>query len=172
MSAPFRVRGMVRTLLALLSLFAASAAWAQEPPPAPDRPLPDARQEARAQALFDDIRCVVCQHEAIADSPAGIAADMRQLVREQIAAGRSDAQIRDDLVRRYGDFVLFSPPVRLGTWLLWFGPFVVLLAVAAALLAFARRRRPETAPLSAEEEARLAEILADRRDPDAKPSDD
>lgn len=172
MSAPSRVRGMVRTLLALLSLFAASAAWAQEPPPAPDRPLPDARQEARAQALFDDIRCVVCQHEAIADSPAGIAADMRQLVREQIAAGRSDAQIREDLVRRYGDFVLFSPPVRIGTWLLWFGPLVVLLAVAAALFAFARRRRPEIAPLSADEEARLAEILADRRDPDAKPSDD
>ncbi len=169
MISPFA--GMRGALVALLCLLAASAA-AQEPPPAPDRPLADARQEARAQALFDDIRCVVCQHEAIADSPAGIASDMRQLVREQIVAGRSDAQIRDDLVRRYGDFVLFSPPVRAGTWLLWFGPFVVLLAVATALLVFARRRRPETAPLSAEEEARLAEILAARRDPDANPSDD
>lgn len=157
---------------ALLIAVAALGLVAAEPAPRPDRPLPDAAQEARARALFEDIRCVVCQHEAIADSPAGIAADMRALVREQIAAGRSDEQVRDDLVRRYGDFVLFSPPVRLGTWLLWFGPFVVLLAVAAALLAFARRRRPETAPLSAEEEARLAEILADRRDPDAKPSDD
>lgn len=163
---------LARALVALLCLVAASTAAAQEPPPAPDRPLADARQEARAQALFDDIRCVVCQHEAIADSPAGIAADMRQLVREEIAAGRSDAEIREGLVRRYGDFVLFSPPVRAGTWLLWFGPFVALVAVAAALLALARRRRPETAPLSAEEEARLAEILADRRDPDAKPSDD
>ncbi len=169
MISPFA--GMRGALVALLCLLAASAA-AQEPPPAPDRPLADARQEARAQALFDDIRCVVCQHEAIADSPAGIASDMRQLVREQIVAGRSDAQIRDDLVRRYGDFVLFSPPVRAGTWLLWFGPFVLLLAVATALLVFARRRRPETAPLSAEEEARLAEILAARRDPDANPSDD
>ena len=159
----------------LLIAVAAIGLTAAEPVPPPDRPLPDAAQEARAQRLFDDIRCVVCQHEAIADSPAGIASDMRRLVREEIAAGRSDAAIRDDLVRRYGDFVLFKPPVRIGTWLLWFGPFVVLLAVGAALLAFARRRRPDTAPLSAEEERRLADILAGdelRRDPDAKPSDD
>ena len=160
---------------ALLIAVAAIGLVAAEPVPPPDRPLPDPSQEARAQRLFDDIRCVVCQHEAIADSPAGIASDMRRLVREEIAVGRSDAAIRDDLVRRYGDFVLFKPPVRLGTWLLWFGPFAVLLAVGAALLAFARRRRPDTAPLSAEEERRLADILAGdelRRDPDAKPSDD
>lgn len=160
---------------ALLIALAAVGLMAAEPPPAPDRPLPDAAQEARAKALFDDIRCVVCQHEAIADSPAGIAADMRQLVREEIAAGRTDAEVREDLVRRYGDFVLFKPPVRAGTWLLWFGPLAVLLAVGAGLLALARRRRDETPALSAEEEARLADILAseaDRRDPDAKASDD
>jgi cytochrome c-type biogenesis protein CcmH len=160
---------------ALLIAVAAVGLMAAEPPPAPDRPLPDATQEARAQRLFDDIRCVVCQHEAIADSPAGIASDMRGLVREQIAAGRTDKAIREDLVRRYGDFVLFKPPVRLGTWLLWFGPLAALLAVAAALLIFARRRKAEVAPLSPEEEARLADILAGervRRDPDAKPSDD
>ncbi|HZV83694.1 MAG TPA: cytochrome c-type biogenesis protein, partial [Brevundimonas sp.] len=145
------------------------------PPPLPDQPLPEAAQEARAQALFDDIRCVVCQHEAIADSPAGIAADMRRLVREEISAGRTDGQIREDLVRRYGDFVLFKPPVRLGTWLLWFGPLLALLAVVAVLLRRARRRAPDTLPLSPEEEARLADILAVgevRRDPDAKASDD
>lgn len=160
---------------ALLIALAAVGLMAAEPPPAPDRPLPDAAQEARAQRLFDDIRCVVCQHEAIADSPAGIASDMRGLVREQIAAGRTDKAIREDLVRRYGDFVLFKPPVRLGTWLLWFGPLAALLAVAAALLVFARRRKTEFAPLSPDEEARLADILARgrvRRDPDAKPSDD
>lgn len=167
---------MKRALLiaiAALGLIAAPAA-AQEPPPAPDRPLPDAAQEARAQALFDDIRCVVCQHEAIADSPAGIAADMRGLVREQIAAGRSDAEIKQDLVRRYGDFVLFQPPVRVGTWLLWFGPFALMMAVAAVLLLRTRRRRIEPAALSPDEEARLAKIMAnsgDRRDPDAKSSD-
>ena len=160
---------------ALLIALAAVGLMAAEPPPAPDRPLPNAAQEARAQRLFDDIRCVVCQHEAIADSPAGIAADMRGLVRDQIASGRTDEAIREDLVRRYGDFVLFKPPVRIGTWLLWFGPLAVLLAVGAAFIAFARRKKTETAPLSPDEEARLADILAGqqlRRDPDAKPSDD
>lgn len=167
---------MKRTLViavAALALIAAPLA-AQEPPPTPDRPLPDAAQEARAQALFDDIRCVVCQHEAIADSPAGIAADMRRLVREEIAAGRSDEQIRTDLVGRYGDFVLFTPPLRGATWLLWFGPFAALLAAGAGLWLVSRRRPAVTEPLTAAEEADLARLLADqgvRPDPDAKPSD-
>jgi cytochrome c-type biogenesis protein CcmH len=163
---------------ALLTAFAlvliATPVAAQEPPPKPDRPLADAAQEARAQALFNDIRCVVCQHEAIADSPAGIAADMRSLVREEIAAGRSDQQVRDDLVRRYGDFVLFTPPLRGGTWLLWFGPLAIVLAVGVGLLFMARRRPVETPALTAAEEADLARILADqavRPDTDAKPSD-
>ncbi len=168
------MKRIVLITVAALGLIAAPAA-AQEPPPAPDRPLPDAVQEARAQALFDDIRCVVCQHEAIADSPAVIAADMRQLVREQIAAGRTDAEIEQDLVRRYGDFVLFQPPVRLTTWLLWFGPAGLLAGVLVLLLLRSRRRPVETAPLTADEEARLADIVAEgdpRPDPDAKPSDD
>ena len=168
------MRRVLLIAVAVLGLIAAPA-LAQEPPPAPDRPLPNAAQEARAQALFDDIRCVVCQHEAIADSPAVIAADMRQLVREQVAAGRTDAQIEQDLVRRYGDFVLFQPPVRLATWLLWFGPVGLMAAVLGLLLLRSRGRRAETAPLTAEEEARLADIVAEgelRPDPDAKPSDD
>jgi cytochrome c-type biogenesis protein CcmH len=159
----------------LLIAAAALGLAAAEPAPPPDRPLPDAAQEARAKALFADIRCVVCQHEAIADSPAGIASDMRRLVREEVAAGRTDAQIRGDLVRRYGDFVLFKPPVRAGTWLLWFGPLAALLVVGGGLLLLAARRRVETPPLSAQEEARLADILSNegiRPDPDAKPSDD
>jgi len=161
-----------RTLLIAAASFGLIAA---EPLPAPDRPLPDAAQEARAQALFDDIRCVVCQHEAIADSPATIASDLRGLVRDEIRAGLSDAEIKAGLVRRYGDFVLFTPPMRAGTWLLWFGPLAILLAVGGGLLAMTLRRRVETVALSAEEEARLADILAAqevRRDPDAKPSDD
>lgn len=168
------MRQMLLIAVASLGLIAGPAAT-QEPPPAPDRPLPDAAQEARAQALFDDIRCVVCQHEAIADSPAVIAADMRQLVREQVAAGRTDAEIQQDLVRRYGDFVLFQPPVRFGTWLLWFGPVGLMAAVLALLLLRTRGRRIEAAPLTVEEEARLADIVAGsdlRPDPDAKRSDD
>jgi cytochrome c-type biogenesis protein CcmH len=160
----------VRALVAVLSagVLVAGAALA-EPAAAPDRPLPDAVQEARAKALFRDIRCVVCQHESIADSPAGIAADMRQLVREEVAAGKTDQAVRQDLVRRYGDYVLFTPPVRQGTWLLWFGPFALVL-IAGLVLALRSRRRVETPALSAEEEARLAELVAEdrlRRDADA-----
>ena len=143
---------------------------AAEPPAAPDRPLPDATQEARAQALFKDVRCVVCQHEAIADSPAGVAGDMRRLIREEIAAGASDQAVRDDLVRRFGDDVLFTPPVRAGTWLLWFGPFALLLLAAAVLALRARRRPVEAVALTPEEERRLDEVLRNeklRRDPDA-----
>ena len=143
---------------------------AAEPPAAPDRPLADATQEARAQALFKDVRCVVCQHEAIADSPAGVAGDMRRLIREEIAAGASDQAVRDDLVRRFGDYVLFTPPVRAGTWLLWFGPFALVLLAVAVLALRARRRPVETAPLTPEEERRLDEVLRNeklRRDPDA-----
>lgn len=132
-----------------------------EPPPAPDRPLPDAGQEARARALFTDIRCVVCQHESIADSPAGIAADMRRLVREEIAAGKSDEAVRADLVRRYGDYVLFQPPVRAGTWLLWFGPFALVLGAGAVFVWRSRRKRAEAPPLTPEEEQALAQLTAE-----------
>lgn len=143
---------------------------AAEPPAAPDRPLTDATQEARAQALFKDVRCVVCQHEAIADSPAGVAGDMRRLIREEIAAGASDQAVRDDLVRRFGDYVLFTPPVRAGTWLLWFGPFALVLLAVVVLMLRARRRPAEAAPLMPEEEDRLDEVLRNeklRRDLDA-----
>jgi cytochrome c-type biogenesis protein CcmH len=160
---------------ALLIALAAVGLMAAEPTPAPDRPLADAAQEARARALFEGVRCVVCQHESIGDSPAGVAADMRRLVRDEIAAGKTDQQVKADLVRRYGDFVLFRPPLRGGTWLLWFGPFALLAAAGAALLLMRRRNPMETPPLSEEEERRLDDILAGgavRRDPDAKPSND
>lgn len=116
------------------------------------------------------MRCVVCQHEAIADSPAGVAGDMRRLIREEIAAGASDQAVRDDLVRRFGDYVLFTPPVRAGTWLLWFGPFALVLLAVAVLALRVRRRPTEAVPLTPEEERRLDEVLRNeklRRDPDA-----
>lgn len=143
---------------------------AAEPASAPDRPLPDAAQEARAQALFKDVRCVVCQHESIADSPAGIAGDMRRRIREEIASGDSDAAVRADLVKLYGDYILFTPPVREGTWLLWFGPLLLVVLGGLTLIAFGRRRREESAPLSPDEERRLADLLQTetvRPDPDA-----
>lgn len=143
---------------------------AAEPAAAPDRPLSDPAQEARAQALFKDVRCVVCQHEAIADSPAGVAGDMRRLIREEIAAGATDQAVRQDLVRRFGDYVLFTPPMRAGTWLLWFGPFALVLLAGTALMLRMRRRPADAEPLSPDEERRLAELLQNeklRRDLDA-----
>ncbi len=162
---------MKRLVLVPLALVLMAA----EPAPGPDQALPDPRQEARAQALFHEVRCVVCQHEAIADSPAGVAADMRRLVREQIASGRTDTEVKADLVRRWGDYVLFRPPVRAGTWALWFAPFILGLLGALGLWMLARGRRVEPEPLSPVEEARLDEILADRelsRSPDASPPSD
>lgn len=159
-------RGLILLAAPVLALMLTAA----EPAAAPDRPLADPAQEARAQALFEDVRCVVCQHEAIADSPAGVAGDMRRLIREQIATGASDQAVRDDLVRRFGDYVLFTPPVRAGTWLLWFGPFALVLSAAAVLMLRARRRSVEAAPLSPDEERRLDEVLRNeklRRDLDA-----
>jgi cytochrome c-type biogenesis protein CcmH len=170
--SPFsRISKKVSLGIVLSLAVLASPAVAQEPPAAPDQPLASPAQEARARALFADVRCVVCQHESIADSPAGIAADMRRLVREEIAAGADDATVRADLVDRYGDYILFRPPVRLATGLLWFGPFALVLAVGAVLAVLARRRRPVTPPLSPDEERRLAELLdAEAIRPDADAS--
>ena len=161
-------------LIAATSLLLASPALA-EPAAAPDQPLSNPAQEARAQALFKDVRCVVCQHESIADSPAGIAGDMRRLVREEIASGSTDAAVRADLVRRWGDYILFRPPVEAATWLLWFGPLAIVLGVGGVLLTLALRCRTATVPLSPEEEARLAILLHPgdiRPDPDASSSHD
>lgn len=138
-------------------------------------PLPDAAQEARARALFEEIRCVVCQHESIADSPAGIAGDLRRMVREEIAAGATDAEVRALLVERYGDYVLFRPPFRPATLVLWATPFALLVLVGGVLVWRARSAREEPAPLTGEEEAALAALLepgGGRRDFASPPSKD
>ena len=154
---------MTRFVLVLLAaLILSGPAFAQEPAARPDEPLASPGAEARAQRLFTVVRCVVCQHESIADSPAGIAADLRGLVREQIAAGKTDDEIKADLLRRYGDYVLFQPPLRIGTWLLWFGPFVLAAGAGVVLVLRARRRSAgEAAPLTPEEERALVALTAD-----------
>ncbi|HVV33914.1 MAG TPA: cytochrome c-type biogenesis protein [Vitreimonas sp.] len=100
-------------------------------------------QEARAQSLEMEIRCVECQNEPIAQSTADIAGDMRELVRQRIAAGDSDDQIRSFFRRRYGDFVLFRPPWDARTWVLWGSPALLALLGLGALIASARRRPDE-----------------------------
>lgn len=122
---------------------------------------PDPALERRVAALAEQLRCVVCQNQTIADSEAELAVDLRQQVREQLAQGSSEAQVIDFMVQRYGDFVLYRPPLKSGTLLLWFGPFVLL---AAGLLALASRlaaqRRQAPAPPAPQELARGAALLA------------
>jgi cytochrome c-type biogenesis protein CcmH len=113
--------------------------------------LGDPAQEARAQALEREIRCVQCQNEPIAQSTADIAVDMRALVRERVAAGDSDAEIRAFFQERYGDFVLFRPPWDARTWALWAAPFLLLAAGLAVIVSGWRRPAAETAALTPEE---------------------
>ena len=155
---------MRRALLALSALVLAAAA-PMPPQPAEDRPLPDASQELRAQALHQSLRCVVCQNESIAESDAVLAADLRQVVRERVAAGDTDEEVRGYMVARYGDFVLLKPPFEADTWVLWLGPFAVVLLGAIAIAAYLRRRRgqPEAQALTAAEKKRLDALLEDER---------
>jgi cytochrome c-type biogenesis protein CcmH len=128
---------MKHIVLVLLLLSGAAQAA-----PAPGT-LSDPSMETRARALQKELRCVVCQGESIDESNAPIAADIRKLIRERIAAGDNDKQIKDYLVSRYGDFVLMKPPLEPNTWLLWFGPAAVLLiggGIAATVVMRARRR--------------------------------
>jgi len=129
----------------------------------PAERLPDPAQEARARALFQEVRCLVCQNESIDDSTADLAHDLRQVVREQVAAGRSDQQVRQFLIARYGEFVLLKPPLTFANLALWAAPFAVLL-IGGLLLALRLRQKTVAEPLSPEEEARLAQLTRDGRD--------
>jgi cytochrome c-type biogenesis protein CcmH len=146
---------MRRLLLAIAAIFCIAAASD------PAERLADPAQEARARELFTQVRCLVCQNESIDDSEAQLAGDLRRIIRQQVAAGRSDAQIRQFLVARYGEFVLLKPPFSIGNAALWVGPFVVVL-VGGLLLVMLLRRRVAPEALSAEEEARLSALLRDR----------
>lgn len=103
--------------------------------------LPDPALETRAQHLFTELRCLVCQNQTISDSDARIAHDLRLLVRTRLQDGDSDAAILEYIHSRYGDFVLMRPPVRAGTWGLWFGPVLVLILGGAAVFQIMRRAR-------------------------------
>ena len=116
--------------------------------------LADPAQEARAQSLEREIRCVQCENEPIAQSTADIAADMRRLVRERVAAGDSDEEIRTYFRQRYGDFVLFRPPWDARTWALWGAPFLLLGAGLLGVLTMRRRSVDETGAFTPEESER------------------
>jgi cytochrome c-type biogenesis protein CcmH len=125
-----------------------------------DEKLPDPAQEARVIALSKGLRCLVCQNQSIEDSNADLARDLRRTVRERVAAGDSDEQVRAFLVARFGDWVLLKPPFKSETLILWIAP-VALLILAGGIAWTFYRRRPEDAPpapLSAEEKARLSAL--------------
>src|ERR1700760_6461 len=127
----------------------------------PSERLADPRIEARARALSQELRCLVCQNQSIDDSAAPLAHDLRVILRERLAAGDSDRQAVDYLVRRYGDFVLLRPPFQPDTWALWLGPLAVLLLGGGGAVVYIRSRaRAVDAPLSAAEEAEAAALMA------------
>lgn len=128
--------------------------------PDPADMLPNTQQETRARHLFAEIRCVVCQNESIDDSQAELAHDLRQVVRGQVAAGRSDVQIRQFLVGRYGDFILLRPRLNAGNAILWGAPFLIVLAGVGALILRRRKVAAVENDLSAEEETALAAAVA------------
>jgi len=126
--------------------------------------LADPKLEQRARDLSREIRCVVCQSQSVADSDADIAKEVRAIIREQIAAGKSDRDIRDYLVARYGDFVLFDPPFKGSTYVLWLGPFAILVLAAIGVAIFFRRRAQEPArarELTVDEHSRVVRLLQD-----------
>ena len=132
----------MKYLLAFALLLAAPALADSNLPPAEwaDKQLPDPRQEARARALMETLRCLVCQGQSIADSDADLAGDMRAMVRQRIAAGERPAEVRAWLVERYGDWVTYAPPVKPLTWPLWAAP-LLLLAIGGWLAAARLRKR-------------------------------
>jgi cytochrome c-type biogenesis protein CcmH len=152
------IRGLLFGLALALSL--SSSAHAVEP----SERLADPVLEARARAISQELRCLVCQNQSIDESDASLAHDLRLLIRKRLLAGDSDKQVIDYLVARYGVFVLLDPPFAPMTYLLWLGPPLLLLGGATALALRAWRRRPAAPPpaLTAEERARAAVLLGER----------
>ena len=146
---------MIRALCLLLMLVPGLAGAVE-----PSERLADPALEARARALSQTLRCLVCQNESIDESDAALAHDIRVLLRERLLAGDSDAAARQFIVARYGDFVLLKPPLEPATLVLWFGPVVVLVAGGLGVVLYLRRRlKEEAAPLTEAERERLKRIL-------------
>ena len=148
----------MRWLLVIILLIPSLAA-AEEARPLADNP----QVEARLKTLAVELRCLVCQNQTLADSNAPLAEDLRREVREMITKGMSDREIIDFLVQRYGDFVLYRPPWKASTTLLWLGPFLLLIAGATALVLVLRKRQKKLVDvtLSEAEHNRVAQLLSE-----------
>ena len=151
---------MKRVLVACLLALLANLSYADEAPPA----AADPALEQRVMHLAEELRCLVCQNQSLADSHADLAVDLRNEIREMMQAGKSDEEIREFMVARYGDFVLYNPPVKSTTLILWAGPFFLLLGGGIALAIYLRRRAasiPEQ-DISEEEHERARALLDDQ----------
>ena len=147
---------MRKLLVLILSLLVINVARAADSAPVADDPQLD----KRVMELAENLRCLVCQNQTIADSPAELATDLKKQIREKMKLGMSDRDIIDYMVARYGDFVLYRPPLKATTMLLWFGPLLFLAAGLAALYyRLARRRKNVGAELSDADRARAAALL-------------
>lgn len=148
---------MKRSVMLLLLLFCMVFAFGARAETAADDPA----MEARLRNLSQELRCLVCQNETLADSRADLAEDLRREIREQMKAGKSDQEIVAFLTQRYGDFVLYRPRVKPVTYLLWFGPFVLLVSGMAVLYRYVKQRRDSISekPLTAAERRRAEDLL-------------
>jgi len=144
-------------VLLLTILVVSPLGWAKEAVPVAENP----EIERRMIALSEELRCLVCQNESLAGSRSDFAKDLRREIREQLIANKSNQEITDFLVARYGDFVLYRPPMKPTTMLLWFGPFIFLLIGTGALIIYLRKRRKllEETPLSEEQLKQAEELL-------------
>ncbi|ADJ27761.1 cytochrome c-type biogenesis protein [Nitrosococcus watsonii] len=148
---------MIRTLLLMVTLAGSQAVFAADPAIFKfDNPS----QEARFQQLAEELRCLVCQNQSLADSHADLAGDLRREIHQKMQQGASNEEIVDFLVQRYGDFVLYRPPMRPTTYLLWFGPVLLLLLGFGVFIIVMRRRHQALTPtLSEAEHRRMAKLL-------------
>ena len=154
----------MRAFIAALLLAFSGAAMAQ----ADEIANPDPAVEARLKNLGEELRCLVCQNQTIADSNAPLALDLRNQIRTQVKQGKSDDEIRDYMTQRYGDFVLYKPPFKATTAVLWIGPFALVAVGALVFLFVVRRRKPTVeAPVPAQRREEIASLLEATEDPGA-----
>ena len=166
LSGAFLAGGALQCLSLAIVFWALMATGAFAQTPTPDMPPMSPELAVRLKKLETELRCLVCQNQTLAESPAGLAGDLRREIRLLADSGKSDEEIKQHLKERYGDFVLYKPPVESRTWLLWFGPFVLLFG-GALLVGIINRRTPRSvAPsavnsLSESERARASKLLED-----------
>ena len=144
--------------LSLLLVLTLATLQAKEAVPMAEDPV----LEARLVKISDDLRCLVCQNESLSGSHADLAKDLRREIRDMIKSGKSDTEILDFMVARYGDFVLYRPPVKPTTWLLWGGPFILLIGAVFGLLLYLRRRASGAADNDASQSRTLTDAEIER----------